>query len=235
MKKPMSVEIYSDDVISPPTTIKMNGSKITETDVMDAVDKLLTKLNETNSMQEVDNALDSLIAMQHIAGKSLAKLLWGTKKWWDATGQGDKTGDTFDDRMHAIHGLNRTVVGRYVMLWESYDRDVLPESIRDRPLKDQIAIAKTLEQDYQITNKEWKKLETAANNGEVLDILRGVKGKSRRKNSINITEERNGDVIAWDVDGGRHILGWFNSAEENDDPIIKKGLARLRGDQVKRR
>lgn len=225
-KKHTEIEVIDSEIR--PTKMGLNGTTITEQDALDGIDNLIDGLYETGDTAPVDATLKSLIAMQRIAGKSLAKLLWGYKQWWDATGQSQITGDTFEDRTHAIHGLNKTVLGRYVLVWDSYERNVIPDPVRARPLKDQIAIAKTLEQGYEIKPTKWKELQNAVNNNAVLEILRKIKGKAPRKSSVQIVEERDGNIVAWDSEGGRHTIGWLNVEEEKDDPVIQKALSRIR-------
>jgi hypothetical protein len=233
MKK---LEIFHEDTDQPPAMLFLNGNIITEQDTLDAVDTILEKLNETDDLAPMDATLQSLLGVQKISGVALAKLLWGTKKWWTDRDMDRVTGDTFEDRMESMHRMKRIVVDRYISLWDKYEAGAIPEAIRARNMKDQIAISNAVEQGYEITKKIWRKLEDATNNSEVLKIIReDVKGQPPRKSSLQIFEERDGSLVAWDAEG-RHVLGWLNSKEENDDPAIHKGLERIRnGSNLMRR
>lgn len=222
-----SVELYHDDIPAP-AMMFLNGGIITEQDALDAVDKIIENLRKTSDLAPVDATLNSLLGMQNISGKSMAKLLWGTQNWWNETGQEELTGDTFEDRFYATHHLKRVVIERYINVWDKYEKELIPLVIRERPMKDQIAIAATLEQGYEIPKKVWKKLEDASNNNEVLGIIRELKGKPPRKSSLQIFEERDGSLVAWNGDSQRHVLGWLNSKEEDADPAVHKGLERIR-------
>lgn len=222
------IEIFHEDTDQPPAMLFLNGNIITEDDTLKAVDAILERLNETDDPAPLDATLQSLLGVQKISGVALAKLLWGAKKWWTEREMDKVTGDTFEDRMDAMHRMKRIVVERYIALWDKYEVGAIPESIRARNMKDQIAISNAVGQGYEIPKKVWKKLEEATNNSEVLRIIReDVKGQPPRKASLQIFEERDGSLVAWDADG-RHVLGWLNSAEEDDDPSIHKGLERIR-------
>lgn len=220
------IEIFGEDSDQSPSEMFLNGNVITEEDALEAVDGVLENLENTSDLAQVDATLKSLLGMQKISGMSLAKLLWGTKNWWVAHGMDTITGDAFEDRMDSIHRLKRIVIDRYIALWDKYETGSIPEGIRARSIKDQIAISQTIEQGYEIGTREWKKLEDASNNSEVLDILRGIKGKPPRKSMLKIYEERDGSLVGWDKEG-RHVLGWLN-VDEEDDPVIHKGLERIR-------
>lgn len=226
------VEIYDADDVPAPASILLNGRVITEQDALDAVDDVLENLASTSDLSVVDSTIQSLLGMQRISGRALAKILWGTKNWWESTQQDTITGDTFEDYIHANHGLKPVTTGRYINVWDKCEKGLIPETLQARPLKDQIAIASTLN-GYEISGKNWKRLERANNNNEVLAILRDIKGKPPRKSSLQLYEERDGNVTAW-KNGQRRHVAWFNSAEE-DDPIVSEALARLRRDDVQRR
>jgi hypothetical protein len=120
------------------------------------------------------------------------------------------------------------VIERYINVWDKYEKELIPAAIRERPMKDQIAIAAAIEQGYDIPKQIWNELENASNNNDVLGIIRKLKGKPPRKSSLQIFEERDGSLVAWNGDGVRHLLGWLNSKEEEDDAAIHKGLERIR-------
>ena len=189
------------------------------------MDLVLENLNKDNDLQAVDNALHVLLGMHRLSVFAIAKLVWGTKKWWIDREWDEESGDTFEDHFDATHNLKRLQLDRYVMVWDH--RDEMPKEIHTRPLKDQIAIAQALSQGFNISKEDWKKLVQAANNSEILGILRKVKGKPPRKSYLNIRMERDGSVYGWDSDGGRHYLGFLNIKEENDDEYIKKGISRI--------
>lgn len=225
------IEIYDVDVPAP-AMLLLNGNVITEQDALDAVDEILENLNETSDLSGVNSTIQSLLGMQRISGKSLAKILWGTMRWWKAYGEEELTGDTFEDYIYANHGLKPITTHRYINVWDKYEMGLIPKNIQGRPLKDQIAIASTLN-GYEISKTDWKRLERANNNNEVLAILRDIKGKPPRKSSLQLYEERDGNITAW-KNGQRRHVAWFNSAEE-DDEIVREALARLRRDDVIRR
>lgn len=232
MTKDGTIELYNGDAEVFPTSASLNGQIITEQDALAAIDNVLNNLYETSDLAPIDATLNSLLGLQNISGKSLAKLLWGIKKWWDESNQSAITGDTFEDRMYTTHRLKRTVMDRYISLWDKYERGLIPESIQNRNLKDQIAISKTVE-NYEISDKNWQRLEHATTNNEVLEILREVKNKPAKKSSLQLREERDGNVYGW-RNGERKLVAWFN-IEEEDDPIVRDSLRRLRGEHVIRR
>ena len=210
-----------------PQEIFINGDVLTESDVLSAVDAVLEKLKETNDIRPVDNAIRSLLGIQKFSGLSLAKLLWGWKRWWIENKWDEQSGDTFEDYVFSTHGLKKIHVDRYISVWDAYEKSAMPPQIQSRPMKDQIAIAKAIQQGYEIPKADWKKLQRAGSNNEVLAILRKVKGQPPRKSSLMIYLERDGSLVAWTSDGERHFVGYLNVGERENDPAIDKAINRL--------
>lgn len=209
------------DAISP-RKVFINGRALTEHDALDAVDEVLKDFNIRNA----DTAIDTLLGLQHISGKALAKLLHGLKENWK-----DEDNDPFFDHMDMRHKINKTVAERYILVWEMMSTKQIPASVQVRPMRDQIPIAKALEQGYEFKDTDWQKIQKAAHNFEILDIVRKVKGKAPRKSSMQLRLERDGTINLW-KNNERKFVGYFDVKSEDED--VKKAIARFLGIGVKK-
>jgi hypothetical protein len=208
-----------------PASVFINGGEITDRDVYDAIDLAVGELKRTKDLQIVDNALSSLLSIQTISIFGISKMMFEVKKWWDENDWDEETGDTFDDRFYSSHGLNSVIIERYISVWEY--RPQMPKKIHARPLKDQIAIAQTLSEGYDISKDRWKELEQADSNAKVLKILREIKGKPPRKSSLTVYLNRDGNLTAYDSEGNQHFIGFLQVKDEKSDPIVKKVIERI--------
>lgn len=202
----------------------INGESVTDADIYHAVDAVIEQLKETKDLQVVDGALGSLLTIQKFSIFGIAKMLHGVKHWWDDNNWDEETGDTFEDRFYSSHGLNPVIMDRYISVWEY--RSQMPEKIHSRPLKDQIAIAATLSEGYEIPKQAWRELEKADSNSAVLKILREIKGKAPRKSSMMLYLERNGNLSLVNSDGEKKFVGLLNVKEEKGDDDIRKAISR---------
>lgn len=216
-------EEFGIEAISP-STVFISGKAVTEEDALEAVDLALSNLKDTSDIEQIDMAEDTLLGLQRISGKALAKLLYGKRLWWNDTGQSKIRQCTFEDYESSRHGLNPTVIDRYAVVWEKMSQ--LPEQFQLRPIRDLIPVAKTLEQGYEIDDKAWKSLIKAASNAEILLIIRKIKHKPPRKSSIQMKLERDGTIKAWVGTKGKFV-GYLDIKSEDED--VKKAISRIMG------
>lgn len=206
-----------------PDTVFISGKAVTEDEALDAVQVAIDGLLDTDNLDEIDKAEDTLLGLQRISGKALAKLLYGKKQWWKATLQDKVRGCTFEDYESSRHGLKSTVIDRYVVVWEKMGQ--LPEQFQVRPIRDLIPVAKALEQGYEITKEVWKSLIKATSNAEIVAIVREkIKGKEPRKSSKQMKIERDGTINLW-IGSHKKFLGYLDLKSEDED--VQSAIARI--------
>lgn len=211
-----------DLVAVSPDTMFISGSSMTEQDVYDAVDGTLEDLEVTRDSQKADQAIGTLITIQRVAGKALAKMLYGYKLWWDK----NRTDDNFEDHLDSLYRLDKTFIDRRLTVWECIETGIIPEDVAERPLRDLIPIAKTLSHGHPITRKQFDKIVKANNTREVENILRVIKGKEPRKASMQIYMSRDGSLNAW-KDNKKVFIGWFDLEAYKEKELARQAIDRI--------
>lgn len=217
-------EEFGIEAISP-NTVFISGKAVTEEDALEAVDIAIGNLNTDNNLDAVDMAEDTLLGLQRISGKALAKLLHGKNEWWKRTQQSEVRKCTFEDYEGSRHGLKSTVIDRYVVVWEKMSQ--FPEQFQVRPIRDLIPAAKALEQGYEISKDVWKSLIKATSNIEIVNIIREkVKHKQARKSALQMKMERDGTIKLWVGTKGKFV-GYLDLKSKDED--VQKAVARILG------
>lgn len=216
----------SDDIEAiSPNTVFISGKAVTEEDALEAVELALNNLEKTNDLNTIDTAEDTLLGLQRISGKALAKLLYGKKVWWSKTEQDAARGCTFEDYESSRHGLKSVVIDRYVVVWERMKQ--FPAQFQLRPMRDLIPVAKAMEQGYSIDEKVWKALIKATSNAEIVTIVRErIKHKQIKKSAFQMRIERDGTINMWIGIGGKpKFVGYLDLKSKDED--VQKGIARI--------
>lgn len=204
----------------------INGSALTEQDVMSAIDTVLQELLDTGSPEHADQVLQILNRIENTSGLAKAKLLCGYHQWWKSTDQDEKRDDTFWDYIEVTDQQKKTYAKRLITVWEY--QYALPAKFKTRPVKDQIPVCQALRQEYEFGKTDWDDLVKAATNGEILDIVRRVKGKPARKSSMQLKMERDGSINCW-MGNKKHFVGYLNLKEAKTDEVISKAIERIVG------
>lgn len=218
---------YGIEAVSP-STVFISGQAITEQDALDAIDLALENLYATSDLGLIDNSIDTLLGLQRLSGKSLAKLLHGTEQWWEMS----EHKGSFDDHMETRHGLKKVTIDRYICVWENIVNGAIPPALAERPMRDLVPIAKAISQGYELTKAAIGKLIKATSNSEVGDILRTVKGKTARKSALQIVWERDGSLNVW-KDNKKTFIGYLDKEVYKTSDDGKKAIERLLGTGVK--
>jgi hypothetical protein len=206
-----------------PARLLINGETITGDNIDKEIENVIAELRTTNDTAVVDNAITTMIGLSKISLFSLAHLLYEFNLWWLDTDQENIRGDTFEDYIESVHNLNPTVMGRYISIWHMRANGMFPDGIENRPIKDQQAIAKALEQGYEISDEQWDELRDAGNTNEVNKILREVKGKEPTKASYVGYLERSGDIVFWHQEQRVHV-GFIKNPDDADNEFERKVL-----------
>lgn len=202
----------------------INGQALTHWDVMDAIDVVIEELKETGDISSADRVLQILNNIENTSGLAKAKLLHGYYSWWEATKQDELRDDNFWDYIEVTDQQKKTYAKRLITVWQFQDE--LPKELRERPVKDQIPVCQALRQEYEFGKADWDDIIKASTNGEILDIVRRVKGKPARKSSMQLKLARDGTINAW-VNNKKHFVGFLNIKDAKTDTVIATAIERI--------
>lgn len=199
----------------------INGSALTESDVLDAVDLVIDNLHQTNDVYQATTVLKTLEKIGEVAGKAKAKLLFGIHSWWLENNMGD-----FTEYVKTQTTLSPTTVDRYVTVQTYLESGEIPEDISIRPMRELVPIAKALSQGHNISRKQFDKIAKANSQNEIQDILRNVKNKAPRKSSMQIYWESDGSLNVWQ-NGQKVFIGFLDKKAYENVDLAKKAINRL--------
>lgn len=202
----------------------VNGDALTEQDVMSAIDDVILKLRQTNDDAEVVRVSNVMDKINKVSGLAKAKLLWGWEYWYKETGQEEKRGDVFEDMVESETGTKPITTKRYVLTWGYIEDLTIPKEVQERRMDDLVKISTALSQGYDFSKETWKKLARASNSSEVGEILREVKGKSARKNGIQLVLTRDGSVNLWKKDK-KKFVAYLEVGSDDED--VQKAVRRI--------
>jgi hypothetical protein len=181
-------------------------------------------LQNKNVLSVLCSAKDMLTGFR-LRGLGLAKILFSLQRDWESF----EVHDVFEDVVFAELGLSPVTVDRYIATWRMVDQHKIPaelqETVLSMPMKSLIPIAKTLEQGYDISEKDWDDLASSYDEASVRAKVRGIKGKEPRKGSgMILTLFRDGSLNAI-IDGGVVPVGFLNI--ESKDPSVVNAISRI--------
>ena len=195
-------------------------------EIEDEIDRIISEAIYTKDVSLVLSKGESLIGNFRASGLGLAKLLYEAHKNWDQFDAGDNFYDLVFDRI----GISTTTIDRYITVWSMYDHNLVPVDLQGRlkafPLKNQIPIAKAIEQGVEFSEAQWMNLSTAPDNSTILAEIRTAKGQPPRKNAMLIKLRRNGNLELY-VDGQYKQLGWLNLDDAKNDLDIDRAISRI--------
>jgi len=157
-----------------------------------------------------------LIQLSNLSGLALAKMTYLMHTRWAEFDDEEP----FIDKAMELWGKSRTYLERLISIWDKYEREQMPEVLMDRPIKDQQAIAKLLDQGFEVDREQWMKLEDAEDNSAVLREIREIKGIPQPTHTRSITLKRSGDLVGYINDKQLH-LGWLNIIDQTDEDVLK--------------
>ena len=190
---------------------------------LNLVDDLIQDALSQDDPFVVISEIKKLLDARELVGKTLAKALYVLHQNWYSFSLSEQ--EPFNDVLNASLNLHPHTLERYTKMWHYYEQ--LPTSIQEKPVREIIPITNMLSQDnYEITDEQWEKLEKATNPSEIGRIIReDIKNKGPRKSSIQIYLNQNdGTVYCWSNDL-RHGIGFLdvNSNEE----AVQKAISRI--------
>lgn len=210
---------FDIEVISP-KTVFINNTALQEKDVNEAIDTVLDNLSQSGNINDADKVIDTLMGIGTMAGKSLVRLIGGMKVWWDE----HNLDDNFVDYIVSKHGLDRVYTQRRIEIQEQVDKGNIPQEIYDNvPLRDLVPIAHTLADGYPISKKEWEEISIGTSK-DIARILRDIKKKPPKKNTLDLVLERDGSINVWYQDK-KHFVGYLKI--DDGDEVVKKAISRI--------
>lgn len=189
-----------------------------------------SKVNEAIQNQDV-SALgkigQALLGVGQVSGIAFAEYVYTVEACWKQFGMRDDFYTWAEDTL----GKTKTTLERQHRVWSMFVSGDVPkeyvEKFKTMPIRVLIPIANMWYQGWEVSDIQWKRLSDAPDPSTVNKLIREIKQKPEKSNSLNIT---------WSKDQ-KAITGWQNGkphtiflAYKDGDPIIDKMLARLFGD-----
>lgn len=206
-----------------------------------AADKTLGDALEKGSIGLCAEALRRFRALSWASSIALARLLHGVNQNWMEWEH--EKGDTFLDWAVRETGMDRQTVKKRVCEWEflygnyvpkEYRRNIAEYTVRQLDKVYSLCVnaeenrqggyLNIVEEDYQITDENWRALSEAVDEHMVADVVREIKGKE--KNSNNMSLKIDADGTLWVYQGKREeTIGQLYT--EKDSEVVKKAIRRI--------
>jgi DNA-binding TFAR19-related protein (PDSD5 family) len=201
----------------------IDGSQLTRTNFMNAIDNEIVNLHNTGNLVRVMNILQTLDGVQETTGHAKAKLLWGASEWYKE----NETGENFVDHVTSLTDINKNTVKRYLKVWTYVEDLTIPKELHERPMRDLVPIAMTLSQGFGISKEQWRKIKNTTNDGELRDVLRQVKGKQPKKDAKIIRLSRDGSLYVY-IKNQRKFIGYLNTQDAETDKDIAEAIEKIK-------
>lgn len=201
-----------------------DGHSLTKRDFMSNIDNELIRLNDTGDINHAVRLIDGLDGLDSVAGHAKARFLWGFNEWWKQ----NRSDESFPDFIGSTSKkTSRTTVKRYVRTWAYVEDNTFPKEVAERPMRELVPIAMTLAQGYDISARQWRKIELCSNDSELRDVLRDIQGKEPRKSATILRLERDGTINLWKGDV-KKFVGYLNLREAETDEDIAKAIEKIK-------
>lgn len=207
--------------------LMVDDTEIRGNDILSAIDGVIERLHRTNDLLQVENALRSLKGIEDISGMGIARLLYGVNQWWEETDQDSITNDTFIDWAESVDDtFNSTYIRRCISIYKYESNGTFSDIIKAQPIKFKQQIASHLDQGYSIDEDEWEKLEECGHVSETGAILREIKGKPPRKNTLQISLQRDGSIQLWYQDE-MFFGGYLTRPDGAESPKEREAIEKM--------
>lgn len=212
----------------------IDGSALTEHDVMDAMHGVIVELHQTGDIEKTMHVLDVMDRIENTSGHAKAKLLWGMNEWWKETNQSNIHEMEFTDYVEQANKRNKKVtIDRYLTVQSCIEDLSIPKEFHTRPMRELVPIAKAIQQGYDIPKAVWNKLKIATGQSEIGAIIReDVKEKPLRKNARQLVLERDGSIVLWKKNTRKH-LGYL--AVDDVDTDVQEAIEFIIDGRIRRK
>lgn len=204
--------------------ITINEHPISKKDFMDAVEQEIIYLHDTGDLTHVMRVLNGLDDVEGLTGHMKARLLWASSEWFKVN-EPDKN---FSDHVESFTELKKVTVDRYITVQRFIEDLTIPKEIAEMPMRNLVPIAKTLAQGYDISKEQWRKIKLVANDGELRDVLRQIKGKAERKSAKVLRLERDGSLYLFIKGKPKKFIGFLNIKEADSDVDIAEAIDKIK-------
>lgn len=201
----------------------IDGNILSRKNFMEAIDQEIIHLHDTGDINQVMNVLNGLNAVEDISGHAKAKLLWASDEWY----RQNVPDENFIDHVTSTTEIKKITAHRYITVWRYVDDLTIPKEIAERPMRDLVPIAMTLSQGYDISKEQWRKIKLSANDGELREVLRKIKGKAERKSARVIKLARDGSLYGY-KGKQQYFLGYLNILEAKDDEVLAEFIEKIK-------
>jgi len=192
--------------------------------ILEKVDEIIQESLEKKDAYLALNSCRALKQIAQLSGIALAKFFYLMKENWDKY----EIGDEFDEVAFDYVGVHKSTVDKYVRVWKMHTQNLIPEKfseeIRKRNIKDQIPIAITVDQGYEIEEDTWEELAHAPDFASVSAITREIKGKEPSKSALLIFISSDGTLTA-QQEGETEFVGYLNV--DDAGLIAEKAIQRI--------
>jgi hypothetical protein len=197
-----------------------------EQTLFDRIDTVLAQ-----SLQEKDPVIalsvgKGLLGVVRLGGLGLAKLLHGVNSRWKDY---EYSGTIYALAEDELGILAKATINRYIAVWEMITGAYIPNDVLDevkvKPMRQLVPMASLITQGFDVSTKDWVRLAHATDAGEVAEIVREIKGKPPKKQSMKIVLEADGQLNAWN--GGKIVNIGMLRVENETDEIVAKAIERI--------
>lgn len=201
--------------------------KAAEKQILEKVDGILVSAVETGNPTEALNAMEALLGISRISGLAFSKFTYVMAHNWKKFNQRD----SFIERMVDKFGKTEKTVKDHIKIWSflvesDIDKKYL-ERFKTMPIRCLIPIANLWKQEFEVESEDWARLSNAPDPTTINKIIREIKGKPPKKDSLQIEWAANEKhLIAWKAGKPHYVY----LAYDEKDEVIQAALARLFGD-----
>lgn len=205
--------------------VELDLSALNRENILSGVDAVVDTLYATGNIRFAVAVLERFDEFQNISGFARAKLLWAGQKWFVET----KQRGNFYEKFGAKDRDEKTYTDRLIRLWDCIQSGKLPASIHStRKVRELLPISEAISQGFVFSQKVWNQLVQAKDMDAISQIVQKAKGKQPRKGTLRMTVDSRGFITGWQ-DGQAHHLGTLNYADLETDPVVAKGVLRIKG------
>lgn len=197
-----------------------------EKTLFDKIDSVLAESLKEKDPELAFSAGKSLLGAVRLGGLGLAKLLHSVNsRWKDYEYSGSFYGLAEDQ----LGILAKATVDRYIAVWEMLTGAYLPndiiEEVKAKTMRQLVPMASLIKQGFDVSTQDWRRLAHAIDANELREIIREIKGKPPKKQSMKIMLEEDGQLNAWS--GGKVVNIGMLRVENETDEIVSKAIERI--------
>lgn len=178
---------------------------------LDRADHVVGTAMEDGNFEYAFLYVQQLKALQRASGMGAAKTLHLINLYWDRVEHDE---ESFLAQAKRITGYSELHIKRLICAWEMISGNYIPQAFRERISEQTLQCLfkeyqlvllprpnggkiEFVEQDYGVTEDDWRELSEAPGEREVADIVAGIKGKPRNKNLTRFVMNLSGDVFVY--------------------------------------